>query len=328
MLRRPALLPLLCPLALAGCAVIKSTLDPAGPAAAELAELWWVMAAGAVLIYGLVIGVAIYATRIDPGRHGPKSEYLLILGGGVFLPVVVLTTLVVYSFTLGPELKRELGPEALRIEVVGEQWWWRVRYLPPGGEPVVSANELRLPVGRPVELLLSSPDVIHSLWVPRLAGKTDMIPGRVNRMILEASEPGVFRGQCAEYCGGPHALMAFYTLALPPEEFQAWLAHEAENAAKPDQSLLIQGQALFLDSGCGDCHTIRGTPADGQTGPDLTHVGSRYSLAAGILPNNIGTLAGWIAAAQEIKPGNKMPSFNTFSGLELRALAAYLESLE
>jgi cytochrome c oxidase subunit II len=204
-----------------------------------------------------------------------------------------------------------------------------VRYFPPGAdEPVVSANEVRLPAGRPIEVLLRSTDVIHSFWIPKLAGKTDMIPGRVNRMVIQAEAPGVFRGQCAEYCGGPHALMAFYAVAMAPGEFEPWLEQEARPARIPKEAFLAEGRELFLASGCGACHTIRGTPADGQFGPDLTHVGGRLSLGAGILPNNVGTLAGWIADTQHLKPDNLMPSFNIFSGAELRALAAYLESLE
>jgi cytochrome c oxidase subunit 2 len=147
-------------------------------------------------------------------------------------------------------------------------------------------------------------------------------------MVIQAETPGVFRGHCAEYCGGPHALMAFYAVAMAPDEFAAWLEREARPAPTPEAPFLVEGRELFLTSGCGACHTLRGIPADGQLGPDLTHVGGRVSLGAGILPNNVGTIAGWIADTQTIKPGNLMPSFNTFSGSELRALAAYLESLE
>jgi cytochrome c oxidase subunit II len=316
-------------LALAACEGPQSALAPAGVGARELAELWWVMAAGAVVIFVLVIGCAVYAALIAPRPHPDFAGTWFIVGGGVALPVVVLRALLTYSFVLGRGLSREPGPEALRIEVVGKQWWWEVRYLPPGGSaPVVSANELRLPVGQPVELLLSSPDVIHSFWVPRITGKRDMIPGRVNRLVLEVEEPGIYRGQCAEYCGGPHAWMAFYAVAEEPEAFAAWLEREALPAALPEDPFLARGASLFLDSGCGACHAIRGTAAAGQLGPDLTHVGGRHSIGAGILPNNVGTIAGWIADAQAIKPHNKMPSFNVFSGEELRALAAYLASLE
>jgi cytochrome c oxidase subunit II len=317
-----------CALALAGCDGPQSALATAGAGATEIADLWWVMAAGAALIYVLVLGCAVYAAVITPDRHPRFPGQAFIVVGGVVLPVVVLASLLTYSFVLGRDLSRGPGPEALRIEVIGKQWWWEVRYLlRGGGEPVVSANELRLPVGQPVELLLSSTDVIHSFWLPSIAGKRDMIPGRVNRLVLEAEEPGVYRGQCAEFCGGPHALMAFYAIAEPARDFARWLEREAAPAAAPDDPSLHRGRDLFHASGCGVCHTIRGTPAAGKLGPDLTHLGGRMSLGAGILPNNVGTIAGWIADTQHIKPANKMPSFNTFSGVELRAIAAYLASL-
>ena len=316
-------------LALCACDGPQSAFTTGGAEAEQVLALWWTMAAGAVVIYALVMGCAVYATRVAPGRHPGFPGTAFIIGGGVALPVVVLAALLSYSFVLGRDLTRAPGPEALRIEVVGKQWWWEVRYLvPDGGAPVVSANELRLPVGERVELLLSAADVIHSFWLPSIAGKRDMIPGQVNRLVLEAEEPGVYRGQCAEFCGGPHALMAFYAIAQPAADFERWLEREARSAAPPEEPFLAQGRALFLDSGCGVCHTIRGTPADGALGPDLTHVGSRRSLAAGILPNNVGTIAGWIADSQHLKPGNQMPSFNIFTGRELRALAAYLASLE
>ena len=314
---------------LSGCTGIQSALAPSGTAAREIAALWWTMAAGAVVIFMLVLGTAFYAVKVRPERHSRRVAYVLILGGGITLPLVILSTLLIYSFRLGPALTAPVAPQALRITVIGKQWWWEVHYAMAGAsEPVISANELRIPVGERVELTLQSADVIHSFWVPRLAGKLDMIPGRSNRLVLQADRPGVYRGQCAEYCGGPHALMAFYVVAEPPARFAAWLAHEARPALSPTTPLLTRGRALFLDSGCGTCHTIRGTPAVGRFGPDLTHVGGRYSLAAGILPNNVGTLAGWIADSQNLKPGNHMPSFNIFTGEELRALAAYLESLK
>jgi cytochrome c oxidase subunit 2 len=316
-------------LALAACEGPQSALDAAGFAAREIASLWWLLASGAVVIFLVVIGCAVYATRVAPRAHPDFAGTWFILGGGVVLPVVVLTLLLTHSFLLGRDLSRPLPPGALRIEVVGKQWWWEVRYLVPNrSEPVVSANELRLPVGEPVELALTASDVIHSFWLPSIAGKRDMIPGQVNRLVLEAEEEGVYRGQCAEYCGGAHALMAFYAVAAPPDEFAAWLEREAGPAVEPDDAFLQKGRELFLESGCGTCHTIRGTEAQGTFGPDLTHLGSRRSLAAGILPNNIGAIAGWIVDSQHIKPANKMPSFNVFSGEELRALAAYLASLE
>jgi cytochrome c oxidase subunit 2 len=219
--------------------------------------------------------------------------------------------------------------DPVRIEVSGEQWWWRVAYHRPGMEPVPSANEVRLPRGRRVELVLVSPDVIHSFWIPSIAGKIDMIPGRVNRLVLEPTRAGVFRGQCAEFCGTSHALMAFAVVVMEPDAFDAWLARAAAPAAPPPPDTpAAAGAKLFVDLGCGGCHAIRGTGADGVIGPDLTHVGGRETLGAGILPNDHGAFVRWIAATDEVKPDVRMPAFGMLPPPELDALAAYLESLE
>jgi cytochrome c oxidase subunit 2 len=192
----------------------------------------------------------------------------------------------------------------------------------------VLANELRLPTGCVADITLSTGDVIHSFWVPALAGKVDMIPGHENRLIVHANREGVFRGQCAEYCGAQHAQMAFWVVVQPPEEFRRWLAHQARPAAEPTDEFLRVGRQAFFRGGCQECHAIRGTAATSTVGPDLTHVGGRLSLAAGALDNHIGAMAGWIADAQTVKPGSLMPSTRTLSGRELRAVAAYLESLQ
>jgi cytochrome c oxidase subunit 2 len=217
----------------------------------------------------------------------------------------------------------------LRIEVIGKQWWWEVRYEQPGGgEHIVLANEIRIPVDRPVELVLSSADVIHSFWAPSLAGKVDMIPGRTTRLRIQTSEAGTYRAQCAEYCGGQHALMSLVVVATNPNEFATWLERQRQPAPVPTQEFLKAGYDAFFKGNCQTCHTIRGTSARGTEGPDLTHVGGRRSLGAGVLDNHIGTMAGWIAGAQDIKPGSKMPSEPVFTGVELRALSAWLGSLE
>jgi cytochrome c oxidase subunit 2 len=170
--------------------------------------------------------------------------------------------------------------------------------------------------------------VIHSFWVPSLAGKVDMIPGHRNRLVLRADEPGVHRGQCAEYCGGQHALMAIFVVVQSEADFQRWRVHQAREAAEPADEFLARGRAAFMRGGCAECHTVRGTEARGDLGPDLTHVGSRRSLAAGVLHNHVGTMAGWIAGTQAIKPGSLMPDSRAYDGAELRALAAWLKSLE
>lgn len=305
---------------------IQSTLDTAGGAAQSIERLGLVLLIGASVIFLFVIGLLLYGVLSAPKRVAQRRW---VIGGGLVLPAVVLSALLSYTLIISDELTSRTQRNSPEIRVIGKRWWWEVRYRQANGmDEIVLANELHLPVGRPVAIDLESADVIHSFWVPSLAGKVDMIPGQVNRLTLEATRPGIFRGQCAEYCGAQHALMAFYVIAEPEPAFQRWLAHEATLAIEPADPFFQRGLDAFLREGCGDCHTIRGTRAKGPHGPDLTHVGSRRSLAAGTLDNHVGTLAGWIADSQRIKPGNLMPSMNVFVGQELRAVAAYLESLK
>ena len=250
-----------------------------------------------------------------------------IVGFGIVFPVVTLTALLAFSSIVSRALDAQ--EPKLRIEVIGEQYWWRVHYLGAGGATTVAtANEIRIPVDTPVEFILKTQDVIHSFWVPNLAGKLDMIPGRVNSYTFAATAPGIYRGQCAEYCGAQHALMAFHVVATSEPEFNRWFARQAADAPEPATPFLARGRESFLAAGCGSCHTVRGTPANGRFGPDLTHVGSRLSIGAGTLPLNLGTLAGWTSSAQQLKPGNLMPSFGNLQGEQLRAIAAYMESLK
>lgn len=314
-------------LGLAGCDGPQSALDPAGAGAERLAQLFWVMLSAAVLIWVAVIGGAIYATRLRPEGHRTHTARAVIIGGGVVFPTIVLTALLSYGLYLMPGLRAQ--GDGLRIEVSGEQWWWRVRYWPPGAvQPVVSANEIRLPVGEKVEFVLDSPDVIHSFWIPPLGGKLDMIPGRTNRLLLEPTRVGEFRGACAEYCGTSHALMAFAVVVMERDAFASWLAQQAATAAEPADEEARTGRDLFLQVGCGGCHTVRGTAADGTIGPDLTHVGSRRTLGAGILPNERQALIRWIAATETVKPGSRMPSFGALRDAELAAIATWLMGLE
>lgn len=295
---------------------IQSALNPQGPSASAIAELTWMLVFGAAVIFVVVMALAAAAVWARPrwlASHGA------ILAGGIAFPAVVLTALLFYSLTRAAA-GMPSGPPDLRISLIGHQWWWQVIYLDDEGkEDFVTANEIRIPAGASVEIALRAADVLHSLWVPALAGKLDLIPGKDNRLRLAASAPGIFRGQCAEYCGGPHAQMALYVVAQESEAFEAWRAAQRRPAASANE--------LFL-ARCAACHTVRGTPARGGLGPDLTHVGSRLSIGAGILPNNTGAIAGWIASSQHIKPGNLMPAFRHFSGEELRTLAAYVESLK
>jgi cytochrome c oxidase subunit 2 len=310
-------------LTLTACTGIQSALDPYSAHSQKVAEISWVLFAGALLIFLFVTALTIYALARKHKSWITSRSF--IVAAGVVFPVITLSALLIYTLIAAREITAAANEDALKIEVVSEQWWWRVRY--PDYD-VVTANEIRIPVGQPIELVLMTADVIHSFWVPNLAGKLDMIPGRATRLRLQADRGGVFRGQCAEYCGGPHAKMAFYVVAQPVDEFERWLTNERANALRPDNDFLARGEKLFVENACATCHAIRGTKASGQLGPDLTHVGARVSIGAGILPNNAGTLAGWIASSQHLKPENRMPSFNTFTGEELRALAAYLESLK
>jgi len=303
-----------------------------GSAAEAIGRLGDLLYVGAGAIFLFVMALAIYSVFAKPRAVNVRRW---IVGGGLVFPIVVLTALLVYSLRTGDALSHSAAAsgssesEPLRIRVVGKQWWWEVRYVGHAqGTEIVLANEVRLPVGRPVELLLTSTDVIHSFWVPALAGKVDMIPGRTTRVALRADETGIFRGQCAEYCGGQHALMALYVVAQSQSDFESWLARQARPAQRPDDSFLKLGYDAFFKGNCQACHAIRGTPAAGTLGPDLTHVGGRHSLAAGVLDNHIGTMAGWIAGTQDVKPGSKMPSTRTFTGIELRAISAWLGSLQ
>jgi cytochrome c oxidase subunit 2 len=307
---------------------IQSTLVPRGPHAEIVATLGGVMVGGAAAIFILVVALTVLAIVLRPERRRWMTSRRFIVWLGIVFPVVTLTALLVYGLWISRDILRP-GAPVLRVQVIGERWWWRVRYLDRDGSVrLVSANEIRVPTGRPVEFVLETQDVIHSFWVPNLAGKLDMIPGRRNVYRFAVDRPGIYRGQCAEYCGAQHALMAFYVIADEPAGFEAWYAREARAAHDPVLPLLTRGKELFLQNGCGACHTIRGTPADGVIGPDLTHVGSRRSIAAGTFPTNVGTLAGWISSAQHLKPDNLMPSFGNLQGEELRAIAAYLESLK
>jgi cytochrome c oxidase subunit 2 len=306
----------------------QSALDAAqGSAAAHIHELGLALYVGGGLILALVLGLALYGVYGAPGKITPKRW---LIGGGVTFPVAVLTALFMYAWDIGEALHAHGSPDALRIHVIGKQWWWEVRYEQNDGRyaDVVVANELHIPVNRPVDIFLTTDDVIHSFWVPSLAGKVDMIPGRINHLQVNTQEPGIYRGQCAEFCGAQHALMAFHVIAEPQDRFEAWLSLQSQAADIPTDPDISRGRELFFRGGCATCHAIRGTEANGRLGPDLTHIGSRHSLAAGTLRNHIGTMAGWIAGPQDLKAGSLMPNSDSFTGPELRTLSAWLEALK
>ena len=312
--------------ALAACDGVQSSLTPAGREAERIADLFWWMTGGALLTWVLVVAIAIYFTRRPAERHR-RRDSILIIGGGVIVPALVLTILLIYGLAMLPPTVARAPEGSLQVVVTGEQWWWRVQYSRPEGE-VVLANEVRLPVGEPVQFQLISDNVIHSFWIPSIGGKMDMIPGRVTHLTLHPTATGTFRGVCAEFCGTAHALMAFYVQVLEPGDFEQWITRQAAPAAPPASALASHGETVFLASGCHACHTIRGTPADGEIGPDLTHVGSRLSLAAGILDNEPDAFLDWIARPDELKPGVHMPAFGMLPDADLQALAVYLEGLQ
>ncbi len=318
-------------LVVAGCRGPQSAFAPAGHEADRVLDLFWVMTAGATLIWLFVMGVSVYATVVQSEAHSERTGLRFILWGGVVFPTVVLVALLVFGLRMMPEF-RAAADDGPRIAVSGERFWWRVHYGAPNrpgvakalsGEGVPSANEVWLPVNRRTEILLGSPDVIHSFWVPNIAGKTDAIPGRVNRLVVEPTREGVFNGICAEFCGTAHAQMGLRVRVVPQAAFDAKVAAEAAPAAV----LAHPGRAVFERSGCGACHAVRGTASSGRVGPDLTHLASRKTLGAGILPVTPDSIARFVAETDHAKPGVEMPAFPMLPAEDLRAVAEWLGSL-
>ncbi|MFC7553640.1 cytochrome c oxidase subunit II [Pseudoroseomonas wenyumeiae] len=311
----------LLPLALAACDGPQSALDPAGHEAEAVSQLFWWMAGASLVLWVLVVGLSFYASRRREQPWPARRAARLILVCGALLPTLLLAALLVFGLRLMPELRAP--GDGLRVEVEGQQFWWRVRYVLPDGRRFETANEVRLPVGSRTEFLLTAQDVIHSFWIPSLGGKMDMIPGTTNRLVLEPTQTGRFRGACAEFCGASHALMAMSVEVMEPEAFTAWVEREAGAAAASTD----EGAALFLARGCGACHTVRGTAANGRVGPDLTHLGARPTIAAGILPNSPENIDRFIRETQAIKPAARMPSFGMLPPAESAAIATWLGSL-
>ncbi len=311
---------------LAGCSGRQSVLVPAGRDAEVLATLFWWMLGGAVVLWVVMNGLLVYVTRARARTVSPRTAEGFIIGGGIVFPTVVLAGLLSYALAEMPR-QRDLG-SGLTVRIVGGSWWWRVEYLRDGADtPVISANELRLPSGSRSEIKLAANGVIHSFWIPALGGKTDMIPGRETRMSLEPTQPGTYRGQCTEFCGLSHALMALNAVVMEPEAFDDWLDAQSRDAAVPVDAAAQRGRAVFAAEGCGACHTVRGTPAGGQVGPDLTHLAGRTTLAAGILPMDKPTLIQWLRTPETFKPGVRMPAYDHLTEADLSDLADYLMGL-
>lgn len=308
---------------LAGCG--NGALRPAGREASKVATVWWLMFSVAGVIFAGVLVVLVVSLRSSPRGDSGWAGSRLVVVGGVVVPAVVLVFLLGLTIWSGDDLRREGIDGAIPIEVTGHQYWWDVRYP---DHDVRTANEIHVPVGQEVVLELRSEDVIHSVWIPRLAGKIDLVPGRVNRMTMRADEAGTFRGRCAEFCGLQHARMRLEVIAHEPEDFERWARRSAEpEPTPPTDEAAFEGWQAFMSAACSYCHAIKGTPALSEFGPDLTNLASRRTLAAGLLPNERGTLAGWILDPQQAKPGNHMPA-TQLEPDQLNALLDYLETLE
>lgn len=303
-----------------------NTMDAAGPAALSIARLSTGLIITAAIVFVVVLVLLVWpviraedTSRDAAENRAVESRWIVI--GGLVVPLLVFAGILAFSY--GAMHSNARPSSAYQVDVIGHQWWWEVRYPNDG---FTTANEIHIPVGVPVRIHVATGDVIHSFWVPQLQGKADAITGRVNETWLQADRPGVYRGECAEFCGHEHAHMAFVVVAEAPGNYAAWLANERRLAVVPTDSSALIGQKLFLQQSCSYCHTIRGTPAGAGVGPDLTHLASRHTLASGTIDFNRGNLAAWIENPDRIKPGTTMPPVQ-LDGATLGALVAYLESL-
>jgi cytochrome c oxidase subunit 2 len=318
------------PFVLAGCQGRQGILAPASDDAHLIALLsWWFFGAGALVLV-VTMGLLAVAVCLSRGREASRLSFeastALVVSCGVVAPVLAITAVTLSGVAIGDETEGDGARDAAapEIQVIGRLWWWEFRYLDQAGEVVaVNANELHLPVGERTRLRLISNNVIHSFWAPSLQGKTDLIPGKENVLYAEPAVVGEWRGQCAEFCGIQHGLMGLLVVAEPRPAYGTWLAAQAADAA------ITSGPGLdvFMGYGCGGCHTIRGTAADGEAGPDLTHLASRQTLAAATLPNSRGNLGGWITSTHDVKPGALMPE-TTPEPSELQHLLDFLGALE
>jgi cytochrome c oxidase subunit 2 len=314
-----------------------SFFHPQSPQAHVVTTLWWWMLGAGGTIWVLVIVAMLYALRARGGERGADGVLHVsesthhamertVIGAGI-VTVVVLVAFLAYDFSVGEALAQH-PDRALTVDLTGHQWWWEATYEDTNpSKRVTTANEIHVPVGRPVQIKLRSADVIHSFWVPNLNGKRDLIPGYVSSQWFTADTAGTYRGQCAEFCGLQHAKMALYIIAEPPAKFAAWLAAASKDPPPPADSASRYGQQVFMAANCAVCHTVGGTQAMATVGPNLTHVASQRTIAAGTLVNNVGNLTGWIVDPQAIKPGTLMPK-STLKPAELQALIAYLETLK
>lgn len=323
------------PLLAASCSSWQSALDPHGPDARNVRDLIWLFVIVASIVWAVVVlalAGALWRRRLA-GQEGPavspdgehRAGIAVSAATGATVLVIGGLTLASYLATRGLS---SVAQEPLAIRVRAYQWWWEVSYVDEApARNLTTANEIHVPVGRPVSVDLAAADVIHSFWVPNLAGKQDLIPGRDNRIAFTATTPGLYRGQCAQFCGLQHAHMSLFVIADPPDQFESWRNAQLGRAVDAVTDEQITGRRIFVGKACASCHTVRGTSAAGVLGPDLTHVASRSYIAAGLLPTTRGSIAAWVADPQTVKPGNNMPMV-PLTGDELRAVSAYLASLK
>jgi cytochrome c oxidase subunit II len=309
---------------------IQSALDAAGVQAAQIEWLWWVMFWVTAAVFVVVVAALLLAVRRGRSTDAPRPDdrsLLRAVASAVAVTIVILFGLLYASAATGRAIGSRPDDKPLVIQITGQQWWWSIEDLDEApSQRFTTANELHIPVGRPIVLNLRSPDVIHSFWVPNLHGKMDLIPGRLNTTWLRADTPGIYRGQCAEFCGMQHAHMGFVVVAEPPDAYQRWETAQRQNAPEPTAPQQLRGRGIVERGPCALCHTVRGTQAGGRTAPDLTHFASRSTIAAATAPNTPGYLAGWIANPQHLKPGNRMPATG-LNAEDLQAVLAYLETL-
>jgi cytochrome c oxidase subunit 2 len=317
-----------CAALVAGCAGNgQNALHAKSPQSHDIEVLWWWMLVVASVVFLGACAMLLVGWRRRRDRGLPvvgEDEAVnqrLVITFGIAIPIVVLITLFLVSnvAVIRATAAPKAGSTKLSVQVIGHQWWWEIRYP---GHAAVTANELHIPTRTRVDVAATTADVIHSFWVPELNRKIDQIPGRVNHVLLYADRPGVYRGQCAEFCSLQHAHMSMYVVAQEPADFASWLRHESQ----PAPPSAARGRRVFLSTTCSSCHAIRGTPARATIGPDLTHVAGRMSLAALTIDNTPSGLLRWISDPQHVKPGAKMPKLD-LSGADFRAIAAYLRSL-
>lgn len=321
-----------------GCDRAQSTYNAHGPAARQIANLsWWmtILFLVVTVVMWILIAWAAKKRRGTLEEHAPVDAgggqgWIAI--GGLAIPLAILTIIFVFGLRLLSEFPIH-GPHQHAakpdILIVGHQWWWEVHYLNDRADrQFVTANEIHIPTNRPINIELESYDVMHSFWIPALHGKVDLIPGHPNFVRIEASGPGVYAGQCAEYCGAQHGHMRLLAIAQPPDEYAAWLDQQRKPASEPVSAEAIAGEQTFLTGPCSMCHQVRGTLAGGRVAPDLTHLASREYIAANSFPNNNAYLEAWITHAQSLKPEAEMPDLTQFTGRQLRELVAYLRQLE